>query len=306
MRQAMNLDATRHHSSSPKTRNYSFVPTLSHAQALLEASRAEEALIVVEQAITDARQTSSIHSLVKGLLTRAMAARSLGFIHIVEASCHEGIALLDDRPENLNLRGRLRTELAIALDQAERIAAAAAVYEAAIQDLDAAPKGETLTAAKLRNNLAMIYKGLGQHAQAETHCVHALNALETAMGRDHEEVAALYNNLGTLYYTVGFANEAKQMFAHGLAIREKLLPMYHSDIAQSLTNLATAKHELGEDDEALQDFARAVSILQRNIQEKASSYEAATEDYATLLEALGKFDEAEDIRHKAKQALATT
>ncbi len=281
------------------------VPTLSHVHALLGASRSQEALTATESLLAAARQTGSTDALLHGLLARAEAARTLGLTDMVETTCAEGLALLDDQPEALHLRGRLRTELAIALDQAERIAAAAPVYEAAIQDLETAAEPDKLTAAQLRNNLAMIYKGLGQFARAETHCVQALNALEAAMGRDHEEVAALYNNLGTLYYSAGFSTEAKKMFADGLAIREKLLPAHHSDIAQSLTNLATAKHELGEDDEALQDFARAVGILERNLHEKPSSYQAAAEDYATLLESLGKLDEAEDIRHQAKQALAT-
>lgn len=306
MLQGMHRDGARKPSEQSNNRNRPSVPTLSHVQALLEASRAEEALIATEQILTQARQARSTDSLVHCLLARAVAARSLGLIDLVEASCSEGIALLEDQPENRILRGRLRTELAIALDQAERIAAAASVYEAAIKDLETAPKADTLTAAKLRNNLAMIYKGLGQYGQAESHCVHALNALEAEIGRDHEEVAALYNNLGTLYHTVGFSAEAKKMFAEGLAIREKLLPPHHSDIAQSLTNLATARHELGEDTTALQDFARAVNILNSNMQEKPFSYQAAVEDYATLLESLGKLDEAEDIRQQAKQALAST
>lgn len=282
----------------------SAAPTLPHVHALLAEARLEEALAAAEQLLKDLRARGDALPLARCLLARAEAARGLGLTDEVEAACAEAMPLLTDAPETLTLRGQLRTQLAVALDQAERIAAAAPEYEQAISDLEAAPTPDTLTAAQLRNNLAMIYKGLGRFAQAESHCVSALNTLEATLGRDHEEVAALYNNLGSLYYTAGFSSEAKKMFADALSIREKLLPSGHADIAQSLTNLATARHELGEDDEAIQDFARAVGILRGNLAEKPGSYQAATDDYAALLEALGRIDEAEDVRTTARQALA--
>lgn len=136
--------------------------------------------------------------------------------------------------------------LAALLDFSQREADAVPLYEQAIADLETVEPPDIETSGQLRNNLAMIYKGLGKFALAEQHYLRSLEQLEGLHGRDSEAVASVYNNLGSLYYTAGFPDQAREMFTDGLQIREKLLGDNHPDVAQSLSNLATACYELGD------------------------------------------------------------
>lgn len=231
--------------------------------------------------------------------------RELRQITEAESSYREGLELAGDRPDLNGERARLRMQLATLLDFNDREADAAPLYEQAAADFEALTPPDDLTAAQLRNNLAMIYKGLGKFALAEQHYLRSLEIIELRMGRNTEAVASVYNNLGSLYYTAGFPDEAKKMFGEGLAIREKILGPSHPDVAQSLSNIATARHELGDNVSALLDFERALRILEANIQEKTVSYEAVGSDYIALLEALNEDRRADAFRKRRAKVLAT-
>lgn len=278
--------------------------------SLLSEGRHDEALKAATAALVEARQSSTEGDERDARICQALQAlgdvqREMTQISAAEASYREGLELAGDRPDLLGERARLRMQLATLLDFNEREAEAAPIYEQAAADFEALTPPEDVTAAQLRNNLAMIYKGLGKFALAEQHYLRSLETIELRMGRESEAVASVYNNLGSLYYTAGFADEALKMFKEGLAIREKILGPDHTDVAQSLSNIATARHEVGDNMSALLDFERALRILEANVKEKASSYEAVGGDYIALLEALHQERRAEAFQKRMHKVLAT-
>lgn len=277
---------------------------------LLAEGRHDEAMKAATAALMEARNDSTEGDEHAAKLCQALQAlgdvqRELNQIAEAEACYREGLELAGDRQDLSVERARLRMQLATLLDFNEREADAAPLYELAAADFEALSPPDDLTAAQLRNNLAMIYKGLGKFALAEQHYLRSLETIELRMGRNSESVASVYNNLGSLYYTAGFPDEAKKMFGEGLAIREKILGPDHPDVAQSLSNIATARHELGDNVSALLDFERALRILEGNIQEKTTSYEAVGSDYISLLEALNEDRRAEAFRKRRAKVLST-
>lgn len=313
MLEGFNLDGTLN-TSTPSTTvpdsPPSPTPETDHpAIILLYSGKADEALHTATAALDEARQEvrqgdSGYEQVFTALGILGDVQREIGEAQAAEASYREALELAAKHQIALLRLARVRTQLATLLDFSQREAQAAPLYEQAISDYESL-NPDDLSAAQIRNNLAMIYKGLGKYALAEQHYLRSLEIIELKMGRDSEEVASVYNNLGSLYYTAGFPDQAQEMFAEGLAIRQNLLGADHPDVAQSLCNIATAKHELGDNEAAMLDFEQSLRILELHIKEEASSYEAVGRDYISLVDSLGLEKKAASFQKRMEKMLAT-
>jgi tetratricopeptide (TPR) repeat protein len=281
----------------------------SHALSLLEAGRLDEALQAAITAVATARQSledepNQLPKLCQALKILGDVQREAGDIAAAEASYGEALDISLRATIDIADLALVRTQLATLLDFSQREQDAAPLYEQAITDYEGMQPPEMEVAAQLRNNLAMIYKGLGKYALAEQHYLRSLETLEKVNGRESEAVASVYNNLGSLYYTAGFPDQAKEMFNEGLNIRLKLLGPEHPDVAQSYCNLATAAHELGDNTASMQHFEASLRILERHIDDEAASFEAVGTDYIALLESLGEERKAAAMKKRLDKALA--
>jgi len=281
----------------------------SHAATLLRQGRLEEALRAATTALGGLREAvevdvAALPELFSGLHLLGDIQRELGDAAAAEAACGEALEIAA-RCEAVPPAevARVRTQLATLLDFSQREADAAPLYEQAIADYEGLTPPDEETAAQLRNNLAMIYKGLGRYALAEQHYLRALETLEARRGRASEDVGSVYNNLGSLYYAAGFPNQAAEMFGEALAIRRQLLGPDHPDVAQSHSNLATASHELRDDAAALGHFEQSLRILELHGREDPASFEAVALDCLALLESLGEERKAAALRKRLEKAL---
>ena len=277
-----------------------------HASVLLREGRYDEALRAARTALTSARQTAedraeSTLELAGALELFGTVNREMGKVEEAEAAFAEALEVAIAAGAGTRQQADLRVSMATLLDFSQREADAAPLYEQAIADLESLQPPDIETSAQLRNNLAMIYKGLGKFALAEQHYLQALEVLENSRGRKSEAVAAVYNNLGSLYYTAGFADQAKEMFTEGLQSRMELLGGKHADVAQSYCNLATVCHELGDNPGAVEYFEHSLRVLEENLPAEASSYEAVGEDYSSLLEMMGDAKKAVAFRKRMQK-----
>lgn len=217
----------------------------------------------------------------------------------------EAALLGEELKDQRQLLAKVRTSLAVLLDEMGQAEAATAACEEAVKDLETA--GDKMTAARLRNNLALGYKRQGRFALAEQHYLVSIEIIEAELGRETEEVGSLYNNLGGLYYAAGFPDQAKDMFTEALEVRRPLLGELHPDVAQSLSNLAAVCYELSEMDEAQKHYQAALTILETHLKdpEEAASYEAVTLDYIALLNALNEEGKASTAEKRMRKALAS-
>jgi tetratricopeptide (TPR) repeat protein len=216
----------------------------------------------------------------------------------------EGIKICEELGDNFELMGKIRTRLAVLQDAAGRMDQAIENYEIAVKNLEAA--GDALTAARLRNNLALNYKRQGKHALAEQHYLSSVEVMEAKLGKKSEEVAALYNNIGGLYYAAGYADQAREMFQEALDVRVPLLGADHPDVSQSTSNLAAVCFELGDYGEAQRHYERALTILEQHLHDpqEVASYEAVGMDYIALLNSLNEVGKANELEQRLRHVLS--
>ena len=277
------------------------------ASQLMREGRVDEALELARRRVGEARLHGESDEqagigLVAALERLAALEGEAGNVNAASAALHEALETATAIGAPLPWLARLRTSLATLLDFSQSEADAAPLYEQAILDYESMEPPETETAAQLRNNLAMIYKGLGKFALAEQHYLKAMEGFESCKGSQSEEVAAVYNNLGSLYYTAGFAEQALEMFTEGLRIRRALLGDRHPDVAQSHGNLATVCHGLGDNDKAVEHFESCLDILEANLPDEAAGFEEGALDYLALLEMLGDERRAAALRKRMQKA----
>ena len=284
-------------------------PESDPIQDLLREGRVEEARDLVATELMGARQQAEDEgkpsvALVAALERLAALERETGNAEGAEAALKEALELAELCGADTRWLASLRTSLATLLDFSQREADAAPLYEQAIVDYESLEPPASEVSAQLRNNVAMIYKGLGKFSLAEQHYLKALEILESSPEANPESVAALYNNLGGLYYTAGFAEQAKSMFTQSLTARLELLGETHPDVAQSYCNLATVCHELSDNEAAEAHFEESLRILEMHLPEEAGSFEAVATDFLSLLELLGDERKAAALRKRMQRVLA--
>ena len=260
------------------------------------------AAIVAPRLMPDPTPTDSVAS-IDQLEQQAAAAADKGDLDLAEQLYREAIAQCATGSADLARRAGLRSKLATTLDFGEREAAAAPVYEQAIEDYEALTPPNEDVAAQLRNNLAMIYKGIGKHALSEQHYLRALEILEQKHGHESEFTATLFNNLGSLYYTAGFPDQGREMLVEALEIRIRLLGSDHPDVAQTHSNLASTCHELGDNEAAKEHYEKGLTILEKHIKDEADSYQAVGLDYIALLNSLHEDKRAAAFQKRMEKML---
>jgi tetratricopeptide (TPR) repeat protein len=112
--------------------------------------------------------------------------------------------------------------------------------------------------ATIKNNLAMIFKGLRDYKKAEQYYQEALDTFRAADGGESPRVASVLNNLGVLYYTNMDVERAQQMHERALGIRQNLAQdqMDPADLSQTYINLGAVYKATG-------DFQKAEACVDR-------------------------------------------
>jgi tetratricopeptide (TPR) repeat protein len=100
--------------------------------------------------------------------------------------------------------------------------------------------------AQSLNNLALLYKAMGDHARAESIYREALAIWKKKLGADHPTYATSLDNLALLYSAMGDYARAEPMSREALAIRKRVVGADHSHYAQSLDNLASLYRAVGD------------------------------------------------------------
>ncbi len=149
------------------------------------------------------------------------------------------------------------------------------------------------------NNLAELYREIGDFLKAESLYRRALAIREKALGPEHPKTATSLGNLAALYYSSGDYTKAEPILRRTLAIREKALGPEHPDTATTLNNLALLCYSMGE-------YAKADSLLRRSLAicEKALGPEhpdTATSlgNMAGLYASMGEYTKAASLYRRA-------
>ena len=117
------------------------------------------------------------------------------------------------------------------------------------------------------NNLALVQKTQGRHAEAEPLHQRALAIREKALGPQHPHVPTSLNNLAMVYRAQGRYAEAEPLCRRSLAILDKALGPEHPNVATALENYAKLLRKTDREAAAAKIEARAKAIRAKHAQE---------------------------------------
>ena len=81
------------------------------------------------------------------------------------------------------------------------------------------------------NNLAELYRNMGQYEKAEPLYSQALEIRKRVLGEGHPDYALSLNNLAELYKDMGQYEKAEPLYLQALEIRKRVLGETHPDYA---------------------------------------------------------------------------
>ncbi|MEQ9454002.1 MAG: tetratricopeptide repeat protein, partial [Phycisphaeraceae bacterium] len=113
------------------------------------------------------------------------------------------------------------------------------------------------------NNLAAIYRAVGDYANAELLYVKALEGSRRIFGDEHPETLTTINNLAVLYLDTGSYVQAEPLLAEALEGRRRVLGEEHPDTLTSINNLGGLCESTGRYAEAEALYVEALKISRR-------------------------------------------
>jgi tetratricopeptide (TPR) repeat protein len=162
---------------------------------------------------------------------------------------------------------------------------ALAIYEAALGPEDPRILGG-------RSNVAIGYRAVGRHDEANTLDEQNLADRTRVLGPDHPDTLASRSNLASGYRAVGRQDEAIALWEQTLADRTRVLSPDHPDTLTSRNNLALGYRAVGRHDEAItldeQNLADRTRVLGPDHPDTLASRSSLALGYR----AVGRLDEA--------------
>ena len=149
------------------------------------------------------------------------------------------------------------------------------------------------------NNLADLYKSLGDYGRAEPLLKRSLAIWEKALGLEHPRVATGLNNLAALYYSLGDYAKAEPLYKRSLAINEKALGLEHPYVAGGLNNLALLYEALGDNARAEPLLKRSLAIREKALGPEHPDVALSLNNLAMLYQFLGDYTRAEPLYKRA-------
>jgi tetratricopeptide (TPR) repeat protein len=157
------------------------------------------------------------------------------------------------------------------------------------------------------NNLAGLYKAMGDYAKAESLYRQARDILKAALGENHPSYTVSLNNLAELYRLMGDYAKAEPLFRRALDIAKEAPGENHPHYATCLNNLAELYRLMGDYAKAESLFRRAGDIDKQALGEKHPDYATDLNNLAALYDDMGDYAKAEPLYRQArdiyKQAL---
>jgi tetratricopeptide (TPR) repeat protein len=145
------------------------------------------------------------------------------------------------------------------------------------------------------NNLAELYRSMGDYAKAEPLYQRALKIFGKALGPDHRNTATALNNLAALYRSMGEYAKAEPLYQWALKIYEKALGPDHPDTGLALNNLAELYRSMGEYAKAEPLYQRSLKIKEKALGPDHPDTGLALNNLAELYLSMGDYGKAEPL-----------
>ena len=166
------------------------------------------------------------------------------------------------------------------------------MYEEMLQILEAELGPEHSNVATTLNNLALLYKSMGDYEKTLPLYKRALDIREKVLDPQHPFVAITLNNLAELYRQMRDYEKALPLFQRALDIREKVLGPQHPDVAQTQNNLSLLYKSMGNYEKALPLFQRALEIYEKVLGPEHQNVATTLDNLASLYNHMGDYEKA--------------
>ncbi|MDM8546576.1 tetratricopeptide repeat protein [Candidatus Venteria ishoeyi] len=161
--------------------------------------------------------------------------------------------------------------------------------------------GEHPDTATSLNNLALLYKAMGDYARAEPLYKQALQIKKITLAENHPSTATSLNNLALLYKTMGDYARAESLYKQALQIDKTALGENHPDYATNLNNLALLYKTMGDYARAAPFYKQALQIKKTALGENHPRYATSLNNLAVLYQAMGDYARAVPLYKQALQ-----
>jgi tetratricopeptide (TPR) repeat protein len=151
----------------------------------------------------------------------------------------------------------------------------------------------------LTNNLAMLYRSLGDFPKALFFINKALAIYEKVLPVDHPYFATSYNNISLIYQAMGDIPNALSFANKTLAICEKALPDDHPYFAISYNNLGTLYQAMGDIPNALSFANKALDICEKVLPVNHPYLAISYNNLSMLYQIMGDIPNALSFANKA-------
>ncbi|CAH3152946.1 unnamed protein product [Porites lobata] len=148
------------------------------------------------------------------------------------------------------------------------------------------------------NDLALVYKALGDPEQAKEYHQRGLAIQLKKLGAEHVSVATSYGNLATIHHDLGDLEQAKEYQQRGLAIELKKLGAEHVSVATSYGNLASIHKDLGDLEQAKEYQQRGLAIQLKKLGAEHIFVATSYGNLATIHKALGDLEQAKEYQQR--------
>jgi len=168
----------------------------------------------------------------------------------------------------------------------------ASMYEETMQILESKLGSEHPNVVVLLNNLATLYRNMGEYEKALPFYLRVLEIKEKGPGLKHPSATVILSNLAELYREMGEYEKALQFFQMALYNNKRALGPQHPDVATSLNSLATVYHNMGEYEKALQLYQRALKIKEKVLGTRHLDVAILLDNLAELYREMGEYEKA--------------
>lgn len=151
---------------------------------------------------------------------------------------------------------------------------------------------DSLRVASALDQLAAMYRALGEEAAAQAPARRALSIREASLPPNHPDIATSLNTVAELLRVAGDYDTAEALHRRALAIRENV-PGADAAVANSLNNLSMVLKAKGDYRAAEPLYRRAVEIRERTAGSDHPSVAVPLNNLARLEQARGDYETAE-------------
>ena len=142
------------------------------------------------------------------------------------------------------------------------------------------------------NNLARVYRCIGDNAKALPLVERSLAIREKSLGPEHHDTATALNNLADVYRAMGDYAKSLTLFERSLAIWQKSLGPNHPYTATSLDNLAEIYSLMGNYSKALPFSEQSLAIREKSLGPEHPDVAASLGSLASIHHSLGNYSKS--------------